>query len=310
MKILITGGCGFIGVNVLHQLKGKGHDITVLDNLSMGKKEDLDPFPQVTLVEGDIKDFDTVSRAVAGQDAIIHLAAHTRVIESVEAPRANMEDNVIGTFNIFEAARVQGVKRVAFASTGGAIIGDAEPPVHEELVPRPISPYGAGKLCCEAYASAYAGAYGITAIGLRFANVYGPYSYRKGSVVALYFKNLLSGIPFTIYGDGTQTRDYVFSEDLAALIVKSLTAPVEGFETFHVGAGEETTLLKLIETMREVTGKPIDDIQYQPVRAGEIYRNYTLIGKAQKILGYKPAHGLKEGLEKTWQWFLDNKERL
>jgi len=309
MKILITGGCGFIGVNVLQQLEGGGHEITVFDNLTTGKREDLDPF-DVSFVEGDIKDYEALSSAVEGKDVIIHLAAHTRVVESVEEPRGNMEDNVIGSFNVFEAARKNGIGRVVFASTGGAIIGDAEPPVHEDMVPKPISPYGAGKLCSEAYASAYAGAYGMTTIGLRFANVYGPYSYHKGSVVATYFRNILRGVPLTIYGDGTQTRDYVYSEDLAALIVKACSVDVKGFETFHIGAGEETRLLELIERMREVTGERLDDIVYEGPRAGEIYRNYTLIDKAQRMLGYAPAHDLKSGLEKTWKWFLENRDRL
>ena len=305
MKILITGGCGFIGVNVVKQLNKK-HELICYDNLSMGKKEDILEF-STDFIKGDIKNFDLLLDSSKGCDAIIHLAAFTNVIDSINNPRMSVIENVIGTVNVFEAARKNGVQKVIFASTGGAILGDVEPPVHEEILPKPISPYGASKLCCEAYAYAYAGSYNLDSIGLRFANVYGPYSYHKGSAVAKFFKNILNEKPLIIFGDGKQTRDFVFVEDLAAIIEKTIVSDIKGFEQFHLGSGKEVSILELVKLIKKVTGKEELQIKFKDARKGEIIRNYTMIDKAKELLGYEPSFELKDGLMKTWDWFLENK---
>ncbi len=309
MHVLLTGGCGFIGSNLVRHLEKNGPDdlrITVFDNLSTGRRDDLDG-TRAILVTGDITDRVALGNALAGVDRVVHLAAHTRVVESVADPRKNMIDNVVGTFNLLEAARGADVESVVVASTGGAIMGDVEPPVHEEMVPKPVSPYGASKLCCEAYCSAFAGAYGLAATALRFANVYGPYSYRKGSAIAKFFRQIRDGEPLTVFGDGTQTRDFVYVEDLCEGIRAALTADGEGYEYYHLGSGYETSVNDLISMIRNVTGVSFE-VRYEPARPGEIYRNYTSIDKARSRLGFSPKTPLETGLERTWKWFTEQSE--
>jgi UDP-glucose 4-epimerase len=197
-----------------------------------------------------------------------------------------------------------------FASTGGAIIGEVTPPVHEEMLPKPISPYGASKLAGEAYLSAFAGAFGMRTIALRFSNVYGPFSYHKGSVVAKYFKEILTGNDLVVYGDGTQTRDFVFSGDLAKAIAIALTEETSGFQVYNLGSGVETSLNSLIELVRSVVGEAMPTVHYEPPRRGEIYRNYSRISKAQRELGFDPSTSLQEGLQRTWDWFKENRKRI
>ena len=176
---LVTGGCGFIGVNLVTRLTGRGGRVRVLDNLSLGKREDIEPLG-VDLQVGDIRDLAAVEKACKDVDVVVHLAGHTRVVESVTNPELNFEINAIGTMNVLRACRAAGVQKVIFASTGGAILGEQKPPVHEGMVPRPVSPYGASKLVGEAYCSAFYGSYGLNTVALRFSNVYGPWSYHKG----------------------------------------------------------------------------------------------------------------------------------
>jgi UDP-glucose 4-epimerase len=301
-KYLVTGGCGFIGVNLLTQLVARGDRVRVLDNLSLGKREDIERF-KVELQVGDIRDAAAVAKACDGIDVVVHLAAHTRVIESVENPRLNFEINAVGTMNVLEACRAAGVKKMIFASTGGAILGEQIPPVNEGMVPRPISAYGASKLAGEAYCSAFCGSYGLNTVALRFSNVYGPYSYHKGSAVAEFFRNLIRKEPIVIYGDGQQTRDFVYVGDLvqAILLADEVDAPGEFLQ---IASGRETSILTLLKTMQEVCPDAKFDIRHEPARPGEIIRNYASVDKARRVLGYDPKTRLDEGLKTTWQWFL------
>ncbi len=238
MNWLITGGCGFIGTTLINRLKDEGgHNIRVIDNLSTGTKDDLrlvcsfvekgtdsiDGPPQdIELVVGDILDKDLALGVVQGSDVIVHLAANTGVGPSVKDPRSDCFANVIGTFNYLEAARYQQVKRFIFASSG-APIGEAAPPIHEELPAHPVSPYGASKLAGEGYCSAYYSSFGIDTVSLRFGNVYGPGSKHKSSVVAKFIRLALDGQILEIYGDGTQTRDFIYIDDLVEAILLSAT---------------------------------------------------------------------------------------
>jgi UDP-glucose 4-epimerase len=301
-KYLVTGGCGFIGVNLLSQLVKRGGRVRVLDNLSLGKREDIERF-DAELQVGDIRDTAAMAKACQGMDVVVHLAAHTRVIESVENPRLNFEVNAIGTMNVLEACRAAGVKKMIFASTGGAILGEQTPPVHEGMVPRPVSAYGASKLAGEAYCSAFYGSYGLNTVALRFSNVYGPYSYHKGSAVAQFFRNLIHQEPIVVYGDGKQTRDFVYVGDLvqAILLADEVNAPGE---VFQIASGRETSVLELLKTMQEVIPEAKFDVHHEPPRAGEITRNYAKIEKARRMLGYDPKTRLDEGIKTTWQWFL------
>lgn len=307
--ILITGGCGFVAANLVRELDDGSTRIRILDNLSMGNASDVET-ENVELMRGDILDQAVVDSGVKGVDAVVHLAAHTRVIESMKDPDENFQVNVQGTFNLLQAARAHEVDRFVFASTGGAIIGEVTPPVHEEMLPKPISPYGASKLAGEAYLSAFAGAYGLNTVALRFSNVYGPFSYHKGSVVAKYFKQILNGKELTVFGDGTQTRDFVYVGDIARAISKAIHSDLTGFEVFNLGSGVETSLNELIDRIRPIVGNAMTKVHYEEARRGEIYRNYTKIDKAQSGLGFSPSIDLPEGLRKTWEWFQQNRHRL
>jgi UDP-glucose 4-epimerase len=267
----------------------------------MGRREDLESLG-AQLVIGDIRDREVVVEAVKGCEVVVHLAAHTRVIESVSDPALNFEVNVLGTMNVLQVSHAAGVRKFTFASTGGAILGEQNPPVHEEMVPRPVSPYGASKLAGEAYCSAFAGSFGLNTVALRFSNVYGPYSYHKGSVVAQFFKNLLQGQPLTIYGDGSQTRDFVFVDDLVDAILLADQHDTPG-EVFQIASGQETSIAELVRLMKGVLPGLCFRIRHEPARAGEISRNYARIEKASRMLAYNPRMQLQEGLYRTWQWF-------
>ena len=318
---LITGGCGFIGVNLVNEIKGRGHRIRVMDNLSAGSREDLaavtrfagyeagqdPPADPVALMTGDIRRLSDCRAAAAGVDVVVHLAAQTGVIPSLEDPHFDCEQNVTGVLNMLTAARDAGVRKFIFASSA-APLGEQSPPVNEEKIPRPLSPYGASKLAGEAYCSAFYGSFGLDAVCLRFSNVYGPWSFKKGSVVATFFRRALAGKPLIIYGDGRQTRDFIHTADLCgAILLAAEKGP--GGEVFQVATGRETSVNRLAERVRSLVegdaGRPVQ-LQYEPPRAGEIARNYADIAKAGRILGYAPAVSLDDGLRETWEWFRDH----
>lgn len=303
-KILITGGCGFIGANLVTELERRGErDIVVFDNESLGKRENLRGFAG-EFIKGDLKDGDALRRALDGVETVVHLAAHTRVIESVEDPRSNFNDNVIGTFNLLEECRHAGVKRLINASTGGAILGEAPSPVHEGLVPQPLSAYGASKLAAEGYCSAFSGSYGIKCASLRFSNIYGPRSYHKDSVVARFIKQIRAGEDLVVYGDGSQVRDYLFIGDLVAGIADAMHSECIG--VFQLGSGRPTTLNELLGVMREIVGEnAFPQVHYADARAGEVHTTWCDISKAKKIFGYDPTTELRPGVQATWDWFLN-----
>ena len=301
-RILITGGCGFIGSNLIDVLRSRDNvEIRVLDNEATGSRDELAEF-DVEMLFGDVADPAVVDRALANVDLVVHLAADTRVMDSIADPEQNFRTNVVGTFNLLCRMRSAGVDRIVSASTGGAILGEIEPPVHEAMAASPLSPYGASKLSAEGYCSAFSGAYGFAATSLRFSNVYGPRSYHKGSVIAQFFKRLLADEDLVVYGDGTQTRDFVFVSDLCEGIVLAMKSGTSG--VFQLGSGIPTTLNELIDEMRSTVGTDRRvSVRFEPFRAGEIHRTWCDIGKARRSLGYDPKTTLAEGLARTWGWF-------
>lgn len=303
MRVLITGGCGFVGANLIAYLnRTTSDDIRVLDNESLGKREHVAGM-RAEFIRGDIRDRDCLDRALMGVDAVVHLAADTRVIDSVADPSHNFDVNVLGSFRLLQAMRASGVRRLVNASTGGAILGEARPPVNEEMVPRPLSPYGAAKLAVEGYCSAFAASYGLKPVSLRFSNVYGPRSFHKGSVVAAFMKRILAGEPLTVYGDGEQTRDYVFIDDLCRGIVAGLDCREAG--VYQLGSGAPLSVNGLIEAMAAVVAPRRIEVHFAPPRAGEVLKTWCDISHARKVLGFTPSMPLAEGLERTWAWFLD-----
>ena len=303
--ILVTGGAGFIGSTLVPMLVERGYGVRVLDNLSVGSTAVLADWP-VDFVVGDIRDQAAVARAVDGVDGIVHLAAHTNVIDSQSKPREDMEINVGGTLNMLLAARDHGVKRFVLASSN-APVGECTPPIDESKPARPLSPYGASKLAGEGYCSAFYGSYGLGTVVLRFANVYGPKSVHKGSVVAKFIREVMAGKALTIYGDGAQTRDFIYSEDLCRAIIAGLESD-RGGETYQVATGIETSVSELVQLLQTAMPDYAIKIVHEGQRAGEIIKNYSSIEKARRELGWVPEMPLEEGLARTVTWFQREQE--
>jgi UDP-glucose 4-epimerase len=299
-RALVTGSHGFIGANFVPKLVARGTKVRALDNFSRGSREHL-AGTDVEVVEADVRDREAVARAVAGMDVVVHLAAFGSVAESVEDPFENFDVNVLGTLVLLEACASAGVGKVVFASTGGAIMGNTPPPVDETSVPWPISPYGASKLCGEAYCHAFAGSFGLPVVGLRFANVYGPISAHKKGAVTAFVTRALRGRPLVIYGDGTATRDFLFVDDLCEGIRAAIDAPLED-EVIHLASGEETSIGALAGLVLELVGADVP-IHYEERRRGEIERTFARPARAAELLGFRPAHSLREGMRKTVEWF-------
>ncbi len=304
-RVLVTGGAGFVGATLVRQLVEAGHCVRVLDNYSTGDPAHLFGVP-AELVEGDIRDEAALDAAVAGMEAVIHLAAAGSVIKSVEDPVTNFDVNVLGTFGVLDSARRAGVERTVQASTGGALIGNATPPVDETSLPKPISPYGASKLAGEGYAYAFSQCYGLRTIALRFGNVYGPWSERKQGAMNIFFKAIHAGEPIVIYGDGTSSRDYIHVDDIATALRLALEREVDGGTVLHIASGVETTVRELAGLCRSAAGVPDHPIEYRPGRPGEVDRNFASYELAGKVLGYAPTISREDGIRRTWQWYTES----
>ncbi len=301
-RVLVTGGAGFVGATLVRRLVASGHFVRVFDNYTTGDPAHLTGV-DAELVEGDIRDSAALDAALDGLDSVIHLAAAGSVVMSVQDPVANFDVNVVGTFRVLDAARRAGVERTVQASTGGALIGDATPPVDELSLPKPISPYGASKLAGEGYAHAFAKTYGLRTVALRFANVYGPWSGRKQGAMTKFFQALHGGEPIVIYGDGTSSRDYTHVDDISGALQLALENDVPGGTVLHIASGVETTVSELADLCRAAAGRPDHPIEYRPKRPGEVDRNFASYDLAKQVLGYTPSIAREEGIRSTWQWF-------
>ncbi len=302
MTVLVTGGAGFVGATLVRRLTEAGYPVRVFDNLSTGDPVHLGGV-DADVVKGDVRDAAALDAALAGVESVVHLAAAGSVVMSVADPAANFDVNVVGTFRVLDAARRAGVERVVQASTGGALIGDARPPVDEGSLPKPISPYGASKLAGEGYAHAFAAAYGLRTVALRFANVYGPWSERKTGVMTTFFRSIHAGEPLVIYGDGSSSRDYTHVSDISRAIELALDRDVPGGTVLHVASGVETRVRDLAGLCRAAAGVPDHPVEYRPPRPGEVNRNFAAYDRAAQVLGYAPAVSLEAGIRDTWTWF-------
>jgi len=300
-SVLVTGGCGFIGANLLPKLMPFVERVRVLDNFSRGRRNYVCG-SRIEVIEGDTRDEKRVEEALRGVEAVIHLAAFGSVVESVGGLIENFDVNVRGTVTLLKAAAGH-VRKFVFASSGGAVVGPGEPPVNEDSLPKPISPYGASKLCGEAYCHAFAGTFGLSTVSLRFANVYGPFSFHKTSVVTNFIKALTSAQPLVIYGDGSVTRDFIYAGDVCDGIVSSLKTDLTPGTVLHLATGVETSIKELAQRIFVVARCPNGAIRYEKSRPGELERSFATFDRARDKIGFTPNVTLQEGLEQTWSWF-------
>ncbi len=278
-------------------------EVRALDDFSRGSASYLDGV-EVEIVEADVRDDGAMAGAVEGVDTVVHLAAFGSVVESVQDPIPNFDVNVRGTLVALRAAASAGVGKFVFASTGGAIMGNAEPPVDEATLPWPISPYGASKLCGEAYCHAFAGSFDLPVVALRFANVYGPISAHKKGVITNFIRLGLRREPLVVYGDGSATRDFLYVEDLCDGICTAVDASLTD-EVVHLASGEETSIGGLAELILELTGATDVPVHYEDRRRGEVEKTFARPDRAAELLGFAPSHTLAEGLRKTVEWFAE-----
>jgi UDP-glucose 4-epimerase len=307
MRILITGGAGFIGSHTVDALvAAKSHDLAVLDDLSSGKRERLDP--SVRFHHADIRNADEVRLIIDRErpEVLMHLAAQMDVRKSVAEPTFDAEVNIGGFLNLMEAGRQKGLKRVIFSSTGGAIYGEQEQFPCNELHPcRPLSPYGISKLATEAYLFFYKMQYEIDYVALRYSNVYGPRQdpHGEAGVVAIFCGHILAQRPCTIYGDGEQTRDYVYVGDVARANLAALSTSASG--AFNIGTGRETSVNQLFRALARIAGIN-EPPTFAPMRPGEQRRSVISPARAASELGWQSQITLEEGLKRTFESFKSN----
>ena len=304
MNILVTGGAGFIGSHLVRHLLAKGEKVTALDNLSTGLAENLPP--EAKLVEMDILDEELPKVVAAGAfDAIVHLAAQTMVDTSIKNPLLDTRENLLGTVQVLEAARAANVKRVIFASTA-AVYGDVKEddlPVREAQPTEPMSFYGLSKLSVEKYLEMYRKIYGMEYVVLRFANVYGERQGDggEGGVISIFAKAVAEGRDITIYGDGEQTRDFVYAGDIAEGILAALRTE-EVNAAYNLSTQTETSLRELVSLLAEIRGREIVP-KYGAEREGDIYKSMLSNSRARRGLDWQPATTLAEGLRRTYEYF-------
>lgn len=310
MRILVTGGAGFIGSHTVDALIARGgYEVAVIDGFSSGKRERLDP--RARLHQADLRDSGAVRQVIEQErpEAIVHLAAQMDVRRSVADPAFDAQVNLIGFINLMEAGRRNGLRRVVFASTGGAIYGEQERfPCDEDHPRRPLSPYGVAKAATEKYLFFYRAQYGIDYVALRYANVYGPRQdpHGEAGVVAIFCGRILQDRPVTIFGDGGQTRDYVFVGDVVRANLAALESPVSG--AFNIGTGVETDVNQLYRTLASIAGTDRPP-EYAPARPGEQRRSVISAARAGRELGWRPEVILRDGLERTLQFFREGAAR-
>ncbi len=305
MRILITGGAGFIGSHLADAYLADGHEVGVVDDLSSGNRVNL--HPRVRFWPADIRGPQLPAiLAEFRPDVVSHHAAQMSVSLSTRDPRADAEINILGTLNVLEAASRQEVGRVVFASTGGAMYGEqGRLPTPETVFPEPVSPYGVAKFAVERYLHAFQAMHGLRAIALRYANVYGPRQNPHGEagVVAIFSRAILEGRPVTVNGDGEQTRDYVFVEDIVRANLLATSIPLHAsVPILNIGTGREASVNQLVDLLGQMVGRQVT-CRHAPPRPGEQRRSALDATLAKRILNWEPEVDLRSGLAQTFKWF-------
>ena len=306
MKVLVTGGAGFIGSHLMRKLLAEGAEAVALDNLSFGRRENL--LPEMELVETDVLGDELDQVVAAGHfDAIVHLAGQTLVGTSIEDPATDAEQNILATIRVLEAARKNGVSRVIFSSTAASYgdVLESELPIKEAHKLSPMSFYGLSKVTVEQYLELYHQIFGLDYVVLRFANVYGERQGDggEGGVISIFTKSIAAGNEITIFGDGEQTRDFVYAGDIAAGIWAALHTATPN-AAYNLSTQTETSLRELVNILSNIAGRRIEP-KYGPERAGDIYKSMLSNARARRGLGWKPAVSLEDGLRRTYEYFVN-----
>jgi len=305
---LVTGGAGFIGSHLVAGLLDAGHEVRVLDNFSTGARETLQPVAdRIELIEGDIRDEETLAEAMRGVGVAYHEAALARVQRSIDAPLQVHDVNCTGTVKVFLAARDAGVRRVVYASSS-SVYGDAEKLPKEESDPcAPISPYGASKLSGEIYARAVSKVFGLETVGLRYFNVFGPWQNPAyGAAIPAFIERLLEGKELVIQGDGKQTRDFTYVSNVVSVNMLAAEADVEPGRAFNIAGGSRVSIIELAEMLSGIFGVETKCIYTEP-RPGDIKHSAADISAAKRELGYRLDVDLERGLRRTVEWFKKNR---
>jgi len=310
---LVTGGAGFIGSHLVERLVTDGNDVTVLDNLSTGKKSNLSSVLRskgLVIKRADIRRIPYLLAKNLGKvDRVCHMAAMTSVQGSIKHPVLTSEVNLIGTLRVLETARRLKAERVVFASSAAVYGSPRTVPITEGANTAPVSPYGASKAASELYCRSFEANHGIETVSLRYFNVYGPRqrSGQYSGVISIFSRGIHQKLPLRIFGDGSQSRDFVFVSDAVAGTVAALEKERIQSRVFNIASGRETTILQLARTMQEVAKGAPSNLRFEPARRGEVYRSLADITRAQTELGYSPTVPLPDGLSKTMKWFVGDR---
>jgi nucleoside-diphosphate-sugar epimerase len=303
---LVTGGAGFIGSHLVHALLQRGEQVRVLDDCSTGRRENLlNILDQIEFVEGSLADPHAVERAVGGVTFILHQGARPSVPRSIQDPLGTHEANATGTLNLLVAACRAGVSRVVYASSS-SVYGDTPAlPKEERMQPEPRSPYAASKLAGELYCRVFQRAYGLETVSLRYFNVFGPRqdpSSDYAAVIPKFITAMLAGRPPTIFGDGKQSRDFTYVQDVVEANLRTLEAPQAPGSAINIARGERHTLLQLVDLLNDILGTDFEPT-FAPARQGDVRHSHASTVLARGLLGYEPSVSFREGLERTVEWF-------
>jgi nucleoside-diphosphate-sugar epimerase len=302
VRTLVTGGAGFIGSHLARRLVRDGHEVRVIDNFSTGSRANLaDLADSIELIEGDMQSYERVHNAVNGCEVVFHEAALPSVPRSIQDPLTSNAVNVIGTLNLLLASRDSGVRRVVFASSSSIYGSDLTMPKQEDRAPRPIAPYAVAKLAGEGYCSSFSQVYGLETVALRYFNVFGPKQdplSQYAAVIPKFITALLEGRPPVVNGDGEQSRDFTYIDNVVDANLLAASAPDASGHTFNIACGDRISLNRLLDDLRQIIGVEIE-ANYVEARPGDVKHSLADISKAEEILGYRPAIDFSEGLQRT-----------
>jgi nucleoside-diphosphate-sugar epimerase len=310
LRALVTGGAGFIGSNIVERLLNDGHDVRVIDNFSTGHRHNLEPFlGHIEVIEGDLQSYERAHKAVQGMEIVFHEAALPSVPRSVQDPLTTSAVNITGTLNTLLSARDSGVRRFVYASSSSAYGNNPVNPRVEDATPSPLAPYAVSKLAGEHYCRAFANVYGMETVSLRYFNVFGPRQdpdSQYSAVIPRFIRALIAGDEIGVFGDGEQTRDFTFVDNVVEANLLAASASIPNGEVFNIACGEAVTVNMLVSELAGILGTTARTTGL-PARPGDVRDSEADIGRAREVLGFEPSVRLHEGLEKTVEWFRSRK---